>query len=87
MNIISARIIIVVALVFSWVACPAMLISADELPTGQSPNEVDQSRGRIVDFYVQTKLHQFHLELTAAEWEAMAAIDPRRGGPPVEFLP
>lgn len=87
MNIISARIIIIVALVFSWVACSAMLISADELPAGQSPNEVDQSRGRIGDFYVQTNLHQFHLELTAAEWDAMAAIDPRRGGPPVEFLP
>jgi spore coat protein CotH len=87
MNIKSARLKIVVALVFSWVAYPAMLISADALAAGQSPNEFDQSQGEAADFYVQTNLYQFHLELTAAEWVAMAAIDPRRGGPPVEFLP
>lgn len=52
MNIKSARLKIVVALVFNWVAYPAMLISANELATGQSPNEFNQSQGEAADFYV-----------------------------------
>lgn len=42
---------------------------------------------RSAEFFVQANLHQIHLELTQAEWKAMQAKDPRRGGPPVEFLP
>lgn len=86
-NIKRARLKLIFAMAFSWVACSAMSISIDKMAAGQSTEEVKQSQGEIADFYVQANLHQFHLELTATEWAAMAAIDPRRGRPPVEFLP
>ena len=81
MHFNSNRAPLIIALVFKWFMWPAMMVAAEE------PEAGNVTQGEAADFYVQTKLYQFDLELTESEWGAMAAIDPRRGGPPVEFLP
>ncbi|MEC9093683.1 MAG: CotH kinase family protein, partial [Planctomycetota bacterium] len=87
MNIKAARLTLVLALMFNSANCPALLLGANEITASQSLDESNQSQGNIADFYGQTNLHQLHLDLTAAEWSAMPAIEPQRGAPPVEFLP
>ena len=35
-------------------------------------------------FWDHSKVHRFHLEISNAEWEAMKALDPNKGQPPVD---
>ena len=52
-------------------------------PTGRN---VNLKADRVGEFWNQTRLHQIHLELSVAEWDAMKAIDPRKGPPALEKL-
>ena len=78
----------VILFVLAWIVAPSTGLTANKaiLPAA-SQNNIKPSQGEIADFYRQTAMHQFHLELSPAEWNAMEAIDTRRGGPLVESLP
>ena len=51
--------------------------------TGQ---HVNLKADRVEGFWKRTRLHQIHLELPVSEWDAMKAIDPRKGPPAFEKL-
>ena len=70
-------------IVFALVLNAALLGEQGVALAGGDPggieDDVKLTGGRAGDFLDQAKLHQIHLELTAIEWKAMEAINPRRG--------
>ena len=70
-----------------WIAYPGVFLTANESVLARpSKNNLKLVDGRVKDFFVQTELHQIHLEMAANEWNAMEAIDPRRGRTGIENL-
>ena len=70
-----------------WIAYPEVFLTANESVLARpSKNDLELVDGRVKGFLVQSKLHQIHLEMAANEWNAMEAVDPRRGGTGIENL-
>jgi len=76
-----------ILLICGWIASPEVFLTANESVLARpSKNNVELVDGRVRGFLVQAKLHQIHLEMAASEWNAMEAIDPRRGRTGIENL-
>ena len=76
-----------ILLICGWIASPEVFLTANESVLDRpSKNNVELVDDRVRGFLVQAKLHQIHLEMAASEWNAMEAIDPRRGRTGIENL-
>ena len=76
-----------ILLICGWIVSPEVFLTANESVLARpSKNNVELVDGRVRGFLVQAKLHQIHLEMAASEWNAMEAIDARRGRTGIENL-